>query len=228
MKALAEQDEAAEGMWLRAETQVGGVGRLGRKWESPAGNLYCSTVVDIRPGDPSPSTLSFVTALAVHDMLKDQLGIGTPVVLKWPNDVLVNDAKICGILLERVKDKVVVGIGINVLTAPELPDRATTSVHDANGQNGNDAAQVLDDLIPEFEKRLKQWRIFGLKSIFHEWQRAAHEKGTSLLVSGHDGEKIAGEYQGLNEDGALRLRKADGTLIVLHAGDVELDQRDAG
>ncbi|MBQ0770356.1 MAG: biotin--[acetyl-CoA-carboxylase] ligase, partial [Sphingomonadales bacterium] len=74
MKLLVEQGNAPEGFWLRAEQQVGGVGRLGRKWESPAGNLYCSTVVDIRPGDPPPSTLSFVTALAVHDMLKDQLG----------------------------------------------------------------------------------------------------------------------------------------------------------
>lgn len=225
MKRRVEQGNAPEGFWLRAERQTGGVGRRGRKWESPQGNLYCSTVVDIRAGDPSPSTLSFVTALAVHDMLKGQLSIGTPVVLKWPNDILVNDAKICGILLERVRDKVVVGIGVNVVTAPELPDRATTSVHDANGQNGNDAAQVLEHLIPEFQKRLKQWRIFGLQSIFHEWQGAAHKKGTSLLVSDHDGEMIHGEYQGLAEDGALRLRKPDGTLIVIHAGDVEMDQR---
>ena len=228
MKALAEQDEAAEGMWLRAEQQVGGVGRLGRKWESPAGNLYCSTVVDIRPGDPSPSTLSFVTALAVHDMLKDQLSTETPILLKWPNDVLVKDAKICGILLERVKDKVVVGIGINVTTAPNVADRPTTSMHLADGHFGKDAEKVLDILIPAFGKRLKQWRQSGLPSILQDWLRAAHEAGSNLLVSGHDGEKIVGEYQGLNEDGALRLRKADGTLIVLHAGDVELDQRDAG
>ncbi len=218
----------AEGFWLRAEKQVGGVGRLGRKWESPPGNLYCSTVVDIRSGDPAPSSLSFVTSLAVYDMLNVQLREKTVIMLKWPNDILVNDAKICGILLERASDKVVVGIGINIVSAPDLPERKTTYLQAANDLNENDASQILDYLIPEFEKRLKQWRLSGLRSILYDWQRVAHDKGSNLLVSNHQGDKIAGEYQGLNDDGALRLSKADGTLIVLHAGDVEMDQRDAG
>jgi BirA family biotin operon repressor/biotin-[acetyl-CoA-carboxylase] ligase len=196
-----------------------------RKWESPVGNLYCSTVVDMRPGDPAPSSLSFVTALAVCDLLKDHLPSNESIMLKWPNDILVNEAKICGILLERVSAKIVVGIGINIVSAPELPDRKTISLQAANGRNQNDASQILDYLIPEFQKRLKQWRMLGLKSILHDWQSAAHRKGASLLVSDAEGEKIRGEYMGLNEDGALRLRKADGTLIVLHAGDVEMDQQ---
>ncbi len=225
---MVEQDSVAEGFWLRAEKQVGGVGRLGRKWESPPGNLYCSTVVDIRSGDPAPSSLSFVTSLAVYDMLNVQLREKTVIMLKWPNDILVNDAKICGILLERASDKVVVGIGINIVSAPDLPERKTTYLQAANDLNENDASQILDYLIPEFEKRLKQWRLSGLRSILYDWQRVAHDKGSNLLVSNHQGDKIAGEYQGLNDDGALRLSKADGTLIVLHAGDVEMDQRDAG
>ncbi len=225
MKLLVAQDKAAEGFWLRAEQQIGGVGRMGRKWESPPGNLYCSTIVDIRPGDPAPSSLSFVTSLAVYDMLKVQLRVNTPLMLKWPNDILVDDAKICGILLERVSDKVVVGIGINIVSAPDLPDRKTIFLHAANDLNGNDASQILDYLVPAFEKRLKQWRTSGLKPVLKDWQQAAHEKGSGLLVSGHEGHKIAGAYQGLGDDGALRLRKADGTLIVLHAGDVDMDQR---
>tara|TARA_R110000850_G_scaffold208289_1_gene334352 strand:+ start:199 stop:885 length:687 start_codon:yes stop_codon:yes gene_type:complete len=226
MKLLAEQDSAAEGLWLRAEQQVGGVGRMGRKWASPPGNLYCSTVVDIRPGDPAPSSLSFVTALAVHDMLRSQLPAGTPIMLKWPNDILVSDAKICGILLERVADKVVVGIGVNIISAPELPDRATICLRTANDRLTQDASQILDALIPRFENRLNQWRTSGLGSILGDWQAAAHPPGSSLSVSDPSGEKIRGDYQGLGDDGALRLRKADGTLIVLHAGDVEMDQRD--
>ena len=222
------QNGAAEGFWLRAEKQVGGVGRLGRKWESPFGNLYCSTVVDIRPGDPAPSSLSFVTALAVHDMLRGQLSADTPVLLKWPNDILVSDAKICGILLERVADKVVVGIGVNIVSAPDVPDRATISLRAANAENEHDASQILADLIPRFEKRLKQWRTSGFPSILQDWTAAAHRPGSGLSVSDPSGEKIHGEYQGVTEDGALRLRKADGTLIVLHAGDVEMDQRAAG
>ena len=185
-------------------------------------------MVDIRSGDPAPSSLSFVTSLAVYDMLNVQLREKTVIMLKWPNDILVNDAKICGILLERASDKVVVGIGINIVSAPDLPERKTTYLQAANDLNENDASQILDYLIPEFEKRLKQWRLSGLRSILYDWQRVAHDKGSNLLVSNHQGDKIAGEYQGLNDDGALRLSKADGTLIVLHAGDVEMDQRDAG
>ena len=224
---MVEQDNAAEGFWLRAEKQVGGIGRMGRKWESPEGNLYCSTVVDMMPGDPSPSSLSFVTSLAVYDILKAQLRPNASIMLKWPNDILINHAKICGILLERILEKVVVGIGINIISAPQLPDRETTFLHAANDRNENDASQILDYLIPLFENRLKQWRQSGLKSILRDWQSAAHAPGTSLYVSDHDGTKIRGEYLGLTDDGALRLRKADGTLIVLHAGDVEMDQRDA-
>ena len=227
VKLLVEQGDAVEGFWLRAEKQVGGVGRMGRKWESPEGNLYCSTVVDMMPGDPAPSSLSFVTSLAVYDMLKTQIGPNASIMLKWPNDILVNNAKICGILLERILEKVVVGIGINIISAPRLPDRETTYLHAASDRNGNDASQILDHLIPFFESRLKQWRQSGLQSILRDWQSAAHVPGTSLYISDHDGTKVRGEYLGLTDAGALRLRKADGTLIVLHAGDVEMDQRDA-
>ena len=76
-------------------------------------------MVDIRPGDPSPSSLSFVAGLAVYKVIRSCLP-GTEMILKWPNDILVSQAKICGILLERVKDQVVVGIGVNVAVTPEV------------------------------------------------------------------------------------------------------------
>ncbi len=85
MKARA-LNGAEEGLWLRAERQSGGVGRLGRKWESPAGNLYCSTLVACRGGDPAPSTLSFVAALAVHKTVSAFLP-HDDIWLKWPNDI---------------------------------------------------------------------------------------------------------------------------------------------
>src|SRR3546814_2020610 len=65
--SLAGQQAIAEGFWLRAERQSGGRGRLARRWESPAGNLYCSTLVQLRPHDPPPGTLALVTAVAVHE-----------------------------------------------------------------------------------------------------------------------------------------------------------------
>jgi BirA family biotin operon repressor/biotin-[acetyl-CoA-carboxylase] ligase len=200
--------------------QTGGVGRRGRKWESPQGNLYCSTVIDIRPADPAPSSLSFVAGLAVYQAIRCFLP-DAPMLLKWPNDVLVSDAKICGILLERVKDQVVVGIGVNVAIAPEVAGRSVTSLA-AEGA-AIDAAGLLDILAREFESCVSLWREAGLVHILEKWQSLAHPVGTVVTTSDDGGEKITGEFAGLDADGALRLRKTDGTLIEIRAGDISIE-----
>ncbi len=219
MKLLAEQGNAPEGFWLRAEKQVGGVGRLGRKWESPAGNLYCSTVVDIRPGDPTPSSLSFVAGLAVYTSIRSFLP-GAEMILKWPNDVLVSHAKICGILLERVRNQIVVGIGVNIAVKPEIEGRAVTSLA-AEGAT-IDAAGFLDHLSETFAAFVNIWRDQGFSHILTEWQKLAHPVGSTVTTSDERGEKTTGKYAGLTRDGALCLRKADGTLIEIHAGDISI------
>jgi BirA family biotin operon repressor/biotin-[acetyl-CoA-carboxylase] ligase len=209
-----------EGYWLRAAQQTGGVGRRGRKWESPQGNLYCSTVIDIRPADPAPSSLSFVAGLAVYQAICSFLP-DVPMLLKWPNDVLVSDAKICGILLERVKDQVVVGIGVNVAIAPQIEGRSVTSLT-AEGA-AIDAVGLLDILSREFESGVSLWREAGLAHILEKWQSLAHPVGTVVTASDDGGEKITGEFAGLDADGALRLRKTDGTLIEIRAGDIFIE-----
>lgn len=219
MKALAEQGGAAEGFWLRAEKQIGGVGRLGRKWESPAGNLYCSTIVDIRSGDPAPSNLSFVAGLAVYTSIRSFLP-DAEMILKWPNDVLVSQGKICGILLERVKSQVVVGIGVNIAVKPEVEGRLVTSLA-AEGAT-IDAAGFLDHLSATFAAFVNIWRDQGFAHILTEWQKLAHPVGSAIRTSDDRGEKITGEFAGLTRDGALCLRKADGTLIEIHAGDISI------
>lgn len=222
LKARVLNGGGQAGLWLRAEKQTGGVGRLGRKWESPEGNLYCSTMIELNPDDPAPHTLSFVVSLAVHEMLKSQLMNLTPILLKWPNDVLVDNAKICGILLERVENFIVVGIGVNVAFAPHVDDRATISIHAANGKNVSDAAEVLEYLVEPFENWLHQWRSKGLAHILEHWVKFAHPVGSIITTSTADGSKLSGQFDGLKEDGALRLRKPDGALIEIHAGDVEI------
>lgn len=214
-------DAVAEGFWLRAEKQTGGKGRLGRVWESPEGNLFCSTVVACRAADPAPSTLSFVTALAVFETIIAYIP-DRGVQMKWPNDILVSGAKICGILLERSGDFIVIGIGINVKAAPKVADRKVTSLLGEGLNNDVMASDVLNSLSENLEKTLHQWRNSGLQSILTMWQERAHPVGTSLQVSVDSERKIPGQLEGLTKDGALRLRKTDGTLIEIHAGDVEI------
>tara|TARA_R110001606_G_scaffold338990_1_gene487032 strand:+ start:2771 stop:3202 length:432 start_codon:yes stop_codon:yes gene_type:complete len=141
-------------------------------------------------------------------------------LLKWPNDVLVSEAKICGILLERVKDQVVVGIGVNIAEAPQVEGRSVTSMA-AEGADV-DAAGFLDRLSGEFESWLRLWRDAGLAHILEQWQSLAHPVGMAVTTSDDGGEKITGEFAGLHADGALRLRKTDGTLIEIRAGDISI------
>ncbi|CAO1652223.1 hypothetical protein NYA22BAC_01693 [Parasphingorhabdus sp. NYA22] len=141
-------------------------------------------------------------------------------LLKWPNDVLVSEAKICGILLERVKEQVVVGIGVNIAEAPQVEGRSVTSMA-AEGADV-DAAGFLDRLTGGFESWLRVWRDAGLTHILEQWQSLAHPVGMAVTTSDDGGEKITGEFAGLHADGALRLRKTDGTLIEIRAGDISI------
>lgn len=215
-----------EGFWLRAVTQTGGRGRLGRAWQSPPGNLYCSTAVHLLPHDPPAQSLAFVAGLAVHDVLIAASGRAWADGdgrrwLKWPNDAMIDGAKIAGILMERSGDTVVAGIGLNVAHAPELPDRATTSLSRALGASRVDAEAALGLLADAFARRLSGWRSGGLAQTLAAWEERAHPHGTEMTVSDTgQSPALAGAFAGLEPDGALRLALFDGSIRVVHAGDV--------
>jgi BirA family transcriptional regulator, biotin operon repressor / biotin---[acetyl-CoA-carboxylase] ligase len=217
--ALAEQGEA-EGLWLRAERQSAGRGRLRRDWASPMGNLYASHLMRLRPHDPPASTLGFVVAVALHDVLT-LFAPTTDFQIKWPNDVLASGAKLSGILLERTGDAVVIGVGVNLASHPDLPDRKTTSVAQLTG-HAIDPAVFLEALAETFERLLQQWRGGAWGIILQHWRAKAHPIGTALTVNLPDGTQHRGLYQGIDDTGILSLRLADGTVRAIHAGDVFL------
>lgn len=214
---------APEGEWLRAETQTAGRGRMGRNWASPPGNLYASTLVRLRQGGPAAPTLGFVAALALFERVSLYATDATDaaIQIKWPNDVMGNGAKLSGILLERIGDAVVIGIGLNLASHPDLPDRKTTSIAALTGTTP-DAAIFLDGLADTFQRLLSDWRGSGFDALLARWRAAAHPLGTVLKVSLPSGDALSGIYDGLCDDGALCLRLADGAVRVIHAGDVFL------
>ncbi len=220
MLARAEAG-APEGLWIRAEQQSGGRGRLGRQWLSPLGNLYCSTLVRIGPDDPAAHLLAFVAGLAVLDTVR-AIVPGVESRLKWPNDVHVDGAKLAGILLERRSDAVVVGIGMNVEVAPEVSGRSVTSLHDQGAMAQIDAGAVIELLVPRFEARLLQWRTSGAATLLEVWCAAAHKPGEAMAVQRGPDDRIEGVFDGLSVDGALLLRCRDGRVETVSAGDVHL------
>ena len=109
---------AAHGTVVHADQQTVGRGRLSRKWQSPPGNLYVSIILRLGLPPERTTEVSFISALAVADAIETMLPKQERTTLKWPNDVLVRDGKISGILLEQAGDALILGIGINVLQPP--------------------------------------------------------------------------------------------------------------
>jgi len=212
----------ADGRWLVADVQTAGRGRQGRSWVSPAGNLYASGLVRLRADDPPAPTLALVAGLALHQVLAD--GWGRPETkfeLKWPNDMMVNGAKIAGILLEREADAVVIGVGVNLAHHPQGLDRAVTSLA-AIGAVVPTPAQVVEALASALAEWLGLWRAGAMAGIIAAWIERAHPIGTLLAVNTGQHPPLNGAFAGLNAEGALKLRLADGRISVIHAGDVFL------
>jgi BirA family biotin operon repressor/biotin-[acetyl-CoA-carboxylase] ligase len=220
--AFARDGHGEDGLWLRAERQTAGKGRQGRGWESPAGNLYASTLVRLRGGDPPAATLALVAAVALEEVVRAALPESrrAALSLKWPNDLLIAGAKLSGILLERGGDWVVVGIGVNIAHHPELADRAATSLHvEGAVADVADFAQGLAEMLAAW---LHIWRTQGLAAVAARWRERAHPPGTALTARLPDGSMVTGTFDTLANDGALLIRLADGGVRAIHAGDVFL------
>ncbi|WP_299421482.1 biotin--[acetyl-CoA-carboxylase] ligase [Sphingomonas bacterium] len=207
-----------EGVWLRAERQTGGRGRQGRTWVSPIGNLYASALVRPRPSDPPAATLALVSAVALEEAVSAYI-MGAA-VLKWPNDLLIDGAKLSGILLERAGTAVVIGFGVNLAHHPTDTDRVATSLAAYNV--AVEPADFVETLADAFARWVERWRGEGIDVVRRRWVDRAHPIDTPLTARLPDGSAIDGLFDGLDADGALILRLADGTRRVIHAGDVFL------
>jgi BirA family biotin operon repressor/biotin-[acetyl-CoA-carboxylase] ligase len=212
---LAERAaDLPDGQWVRAERQTAGRGRQGRAWAMAPGNLAASVLVRLRPSDPPSAQLSFLAGVALHQVAAAYVAPAR-LMLKWPNDLLLDGAKLAGILCERAGDRVIAGFGVNLATAPAIEGRETI----AFPPPPPDPDRFLEALAMAFEEHLALWRREGFEPLRALWLRAAHPLGTLLSLSGDP--DLQGQFDGLEADGALRLRTAQGVRIV-HAGDVAL------
>ena len=210
----------AGGHWLVADRQGAGRGRQGRVWFDGAGNFMGSTAVHLRPGDSPPHTLALVAGLACYEAVSTHVPPPGRVTLKWPNDLMVGAAKLGGILLERVGDWVVVGVGVNLAAAPDVPGRETVALAAFGPAPDRDVFAL--SLAASFAAELTRWRGAGLAPIIARWQAVGTAPGTRLRVGEPGAEPVEGRFCGLDDDGALRLTLPDGTTRVIHAGEVNL------
>lgn len=209
-----------------AERQSAGRGRRGRAWSSPfAQNIYYSLVLRVDGGMRQLEGLSLVVGLAVRQAL---LGVGVQAGLKWPNDVLVENRKVAGILLELVGDPadvchVVLGIGINVNMQHAEIDQAWTSLRLEGGQQVDRNALVasLSDSLQDY---LERHRAHGFADLQAEWEKAHLWQGRAVsLVAGSS--STEGTVLGIDRQGALRL-SVDGIEKSFSGGELSLRLRD--
>jgi BirA family biotin operon repressor/biotin-[acetyl-CoA-carboxylase] ligase len=213
---LFADSSAAEGDWLVALEQTAGKGRQGRDWLTKPGNFFASTLVALAERDPAPQSLSLAAGLALVEAL-DAASPGLPLLLKWPNDLLLDGAKLAGILLERQGNRVVAGFGVNLAAAPEI------AVRPAAHLGGRITPQAFAPLLATSMSRLLQlWRTAEPGDFARAWLAKAHPVGTELTVHVSPDETISGRFDGIDLDGTLRLRRDDGSLETIHAGDVSL------
>jgi BirA family biotin operon repressor/biotin-[acetyl-CoA-carboxylase] ligase len=173
-------------------------------------------LVELLPSDPEPHTLSLVAGLALIEAL-DVGAPGQPLMLKWPNDVLLNGKKLAGILLERSGDRVAVGFGVNLASAPQLTGRPSACL------GGASSPETFAPLVAgSFARLLQLWRQREPGMLARAWLARAHPIGSRLRVHSTADEWVAGRFDGIEADGALRLRRDDGTIDIVRAGDVDL------
>lgn len=210
--------------WVLAERQTAGRGRRGRAWTDPPGNL--ATTLVLRPaGQPADVALySFVAALAAYDALRDVAGPAARLAIKWPNDILLNDGKLVGILLESAAPGVIsIGFGINLAEAPP-PAVMEPGAQPAVSLAAETGATLAPrDFIPFLARAFARWQARveseGFAPVREAWLARAARLGQPIRARLMTGEET-GTFETIDPTGALILRRGNGTRAVIAAGDV--------
>ncbi len=224
--ALAEKG-IAEGAVVIAEEQTKGKGRHGRKWESPPkSGVYMSCV--IRP-KMAPNEIAKITLLAAVAVAKAvRLFTGLEAMIKWPNDILVNGRKVCGILTEMKAEQdsidfIILGIGVNINTPIAcLPKGGSSLKEELSGYSKKgDLSRVgfVKKILESLEEELSLLRIKGFKPIIEEWRSLSALPGAKIKVLLPD-RTIEGEAHDIDSDGSLMVRLDSGVIEKVSSGDV--------
>ncbi|MEO1266139.1 MAG: biotin--[acetyl-CoA-carboxylase] ligase [Pseudomonadota bacterium] len=213
--------------WVVSDLQTAGKGRSGRGWSHPRGNLAASLALPAPADAETRGQLALVAGLAVYDAIADALRSVAPtarIELKWPNDVLVERAKISGILIEATEIAgewwAVVGCGINIVSAPEIAGRAAISLNEMGTDTS--APEVFKALAANWSRHLELWRHGeNFAAIRARWLQSSLPIDTSLTVNAGD-EQVAGYFAGLGPRGELLIKDPSGRIRRVTFGDVAI------
>lgn len=217
------KEGVSEGTVIVAEEQTAGRGRFGRKWLSPLGSSISLSII-LHPALAELPQLNMVASLAVVQSIEKIAGLKP--VIKWPNDVLIKGKKVSGILIENILEgsnvkAAIVGIGINVkIDASLLPEISAiaTSLSNESGMKIS-KWETLRSLLEEFEQIYREVKCGD--SIYEKWLARVETLGKSVYVKWGDVVE-EGHVESINTDGGLVLKRSDGSVITMVAGEVTL------
>jgi BirA family biotin operon repressor/biotin-[acetyl-CoA-carboxylase] ligase len=211
-------EEIPEGAVIQSLSQTAGRGRQGRTWESPVGNLYMSVLLRPECEAAKAGQMSFVAGLAVSAAIDSYIEKGHLKALKWPNDVLIDGRKCAGILIESVMgkdgmiDALVVGIGVNILVAPE----GAVALKDVCGDRQVPIHIFRDSVLSQLGESYLQWKRQGFSPIRTRWLKQAYALGDKITARFAQ-EQAEGIFKGIDEKGALLLETAGKTKAIAAA-----------
>jgi len=218
---------AREGTIVLAETQIRGRGRIGREWTSPQGGLWFSIILRPSVLARQATRLTLLASVAVAKTISKLYDLKTEI--KWPNDVLIDEKKVCGILTEgEIKGTllkyVLLGVGVNAnFNIDALPVHLRDSATTLKQQLGKDVEleTLLCRLLEEAESYYEMLRNHRYELVLNDWRRLTNFLGSHVRVESN-GEKIEGVAVDIDSDGALIVRMKDQTLRRVVSGDVTM------
>lgn len=213
-KSLIKQ--APEGAVVLADRQTAGRGRLGKNWYSPDGGLWMSVI--LRP--PEMSLMSVIGGIAICEALSCY---GVLAVIKWPNDILLNEKKIAGILTEIIDDSVILGIGINlnIRTFPEELQGIASSVFlETKKHFGKE--MIYQTLCTELDYCYMLLRNQEIPHILMKWRNYTTMLGRDVIIELPDNKMMTGRVLDISNDGSLIMRLPTGKVERILAGEVRL------
>ena len=219
------KNNAENGTVVISEKQTGAKGRSGKSWESPLGGVWLSIIVNPIVDYSKLPLITLATGVAVAKTL-ERVGVENPEI-KWPNDIMINGKKVCGILTEAVTkfnriESVIIGVGIdanlNVTDFPEELQSGTTTLKEELHKEGNENL-LIKIFFEEFEKINELFNSKEYEAILKEWRKRSYSIGKIVEVREPFNTYYDAYVLGISKEGALVVEKIDGTLEKVISGE---------
>ena len=215
----------ADGSVIISEKQTNARGRSGKSWESPLGGVWLSIVLNPHVDYAKLPLITLATGVAVAKTL-EKIGVENPEI-KWPNDIMINGKKVCGILTEAITklntiENVIIGVGIDanleIEDFPEELQEGTTTLKKELGRKGNENL-LIKTFLEEFEKISELFDHEGYEEILKEWRKRSYSIGKIVEVREPFNKNYDAYVLGVSREGALIVEKIDGTLEKVISGE---------